>query len=119
MSDFKPFPKGFMSPLTKVMAGVYREQRRARGWSAEVLAGHAGLTRQEIEHIEALRRVPGSDTVERLAEAFEMAITELYALGLRQMEPWPARCRRCNNCCVENGRLVWLNAQCDCTRPGR
>jgi hypothetical protein len=32
MSDYEAFPKGLMSPLTKVMAGVYRELRVARGW---------------------------------------------------------------------------------------
>ena len=118
MFAFKIYPTGVVSPLSKVMASVCYEQRIARGWSTETLAARAGLSRQEIENIEARRRVPTSDTMERLATGMGLELPEFYALGLDQMARWPARCQVCNNCCVDKSRLMCLNAQWVCTRPG-
>ncbi|WP_284617464.1 helix-turn-helix domain-containing protein [Aquabacterium humicola] len=52
--------------------------RRAKGWSQEALAFAAGLHRTFIGHTERQARNASIDSVERIANALEVPIHELF-----------------------------------------
>ncbi len=56
-----------------------REPRFKRGWSQEALAAQAGLHRTYISGIERCECNIGLDNVEKLADAFEITVSELLA----------------------------------------
>jgi transcriptional regulator with XRE-family HTH domain len=114
-----PIPRSFVEPVCLALAGVLRERRERRGWSLSHLAARSRLSRQMVNYLESHARVPSADSVLRLGRALGVAASELFRQAERRAARWPARCARCNYCCVENGRLVWLNPARGCTRPGR
>jgi transcriptional regulator with XRE-family HTH domain len=56
-----------------------RELRQERDWSQPELARRAGLTKASISLLELGKRVPGADTVEKLAQALDVEVGELFA----------------------------------------
>jgi transcriptional regulator with XRE-family HTH domain len=118
-SNHQPIPRSFVEPVCLALAGVLRERRERRGWSLSHLAARSRLSRQMVNYLESHARVPSADSVLRLGRALGVAASELFRQAERRAARWPARCARCNYCCVENGRLVWLNPARGCTRPGR
>ena len=62
-------------PLGEVLKGL----RRQRRWSQEELAALADLDRSYVGEIERGRVSPGLATLEKLAGAFEMPISELIS----------------------------------------
>jgi ribosome-binding protein aMBF1 (putative translation factor) len=117
--NFKPIPRNIREPVSLALVGVIRERRERRGWSLSELAARARLSRQMVSYLETHERVPSADSVLRLGRALGVAASELFRQAERRAARWPARCGRCNYCCVERGRLVWLNPARGCTHPGR
>ncbi len=58
---------------------VVRELRESRGWSQEYLAGQAALNRSYMGEIERSAAMPSLATAEKLARAFEVALSELIS----------------------------------------
>lgn len=59
-----------------------RDLRRKRGWRQIDLAAHAELSKTHICELETGKREVGLQTLERLAEALEMKISDLMrAIG--------------------------------------
>jgi transcriptional regulator with XRE-family HTH domain len=117
--NFKPIPRSLREPVILALAGVLRKQREARGWKVGELAKAANLSRQGLSLIETHQREPSAHLVVRLARALGVPPDELFRQARLRAARWLAQCRECNYCCVENGRLVWLNPARGCTRPGR
>ena len=119
MTNFKPIPRSIREPIILALAGIIRERRAARGWKAGELAKAANLSRQGLILFETHQREPSAHLVVRLARALGVGPDELFRQAQRRAARWPADCKKCNYCCIESGRLVWLNPLCGCTRPGR
>jgi transcriptional regulator with XRE-family HTH domain len=62
-----------------LLARRLRELRFKRGWSQETLADQAGLHRTYISGIERADRNIGLDNVEKLADAFEITVSDLLS----------------------------------------
>ena len=85
----KLFPKTDASTETCVATDIYialgrniRELRLQRGWRQVDLAAHAVLSKTHVNELEAGKREVGIRTLERLAEALEVKISELLkAIG--------------------------------------
>ena len=56
-----------------------RRLREARGWSQEHLAGSASLNRSYMGEIERATAMPSLATAEKLARAFDVALSDLIA----------------------------------------
>ena len=54
-----------------------RELRRQRGWRQIDLAAHADLSKTHVNELEAGKREVGLRTLERLAAALDMKISDL------------------------------------------
>jgi len=61
----------------KILAQKLRLLRFTRGWSQEVLAEHAGLHRTYVSSIERGERNVSLDNLEKLADAFDLSVSEL------------------------------------------
>jgi transcriptional regulator with XRE-family HTH domain len=119
MKDFKPIPRSIREPVILALVGVIRERREARGWKVGELAKAANVSRQGLSLFEMHQREPSAHLVVRLARALGVAVDELFRQARLRAARWPDVCEKCNYCCVERGRLVWLNPAHGCTRPGR
>ena len=111
---------GVTGPVTRALGSIIRQQRRLRHLdNDEDFAASSDLTRQGLAYIEANQRYPSFDTLEHIAGALGMKVSELTAVAEKLVANWPPRCRICNNCCIEDGRLKWLNPTRGCIRPAR
>ena len=61
----------------KILAQKLRLLRFTRGWSQEVLAEVAGLHRTYVSSIERGERNVSLDNIEKLADAFDLSVSEL------------------------------------------
>lgn len=52
--------------------------RTQREWTQIMLADHASLTREHIAELEAGRKEAGIRTLARIAEAFELTLSEFF-----------------------------------------
>lgn len=57
-----------------------RQLRRARRQSQEVLSGLAGIERSHLAKIERGAKAANIETLARIARAFDMKLSELFAL---------------------------------------
>ena len=57
-----------------------RQLRRARRQSQEVLSGLAGIERSHLAKIERGTKAANIETLARIARAFDMKLSELFAL---------------------------------------
>ncbi len=62
----------------KILAQKLRLLRFTRGWSQEVLAEVAGLHRTYVSSIERGERNVSIDNLEKLADAFDLSVAELF-----------------------------------------
>jgi len=58
---------------------VIRQQREARGWSQERLAGQAELNRSYMGEIERAAAMPSLATAAKLARALEVPLSHLIS----------------------------------------
>jgi transcriptional regulator with XRE-family HTH domain len=65
--------------ICKVVGGKVRRLRLKRGWTQQLLADHAELTREHISAIETGRSEPGLRVLERIAEALDTPLGELVS----------------------------------------
>lgn len=63
-----------------IISARVRSLREYKGWSQEDLANASGLQRPHISLIETKERVPGADTLVKLATALQTSVD--YLLGL-------------------------------------
>lgn len=70
-----------MGRARKALARRLRVLRTTRGWTQEDLAEACGLHRTYVSLIECGQCNVGLDNLERLAEAFDMDLTELFNVG--------------------------------------
>jgi len=68
-------------PLGPYIAAVIRLQRIKREWSQERLALEAGMKPSEVSHLESGRRNPKVGTLERLANAIGVRISDILRLS--------------------------------------
>ncbi len=76
----EPNPPGYHVPIAdsvKLLAKNVRLERVMRGWSQETLAELAGLHRSFVGAIERYEHNVTLATVEKLAMAFDLSVTEL------------------------------------------
>ncbi|MGY1809929.1 helix-turn-helix domain-containing protein [Blastococcus sp. SYSU D00669] len=66
-------------PLTESLAGTLRGARRARGWSAAVLADRSGVSRAMIGKVERGEAQPTAALLGKLSGALGMTLSELVA----------------------------------------
>ena len=117
--NFKPIKRSIREPIILALAGVIRELREACGWDEGELAKEADISRQGLIYFETHERMPSAELVVRLGRALGVPPDELFRQAQRRAARWPDECKKRNYCCVENGRLRWLNPLRGCTRPGR
>jgi len=72
-------PEKIPTRIRTVLAQKLRFLRFTRGWSQEVLAEHAGLHRTYVSSIERGERNVSIDNLEKLADAFDLTVSELLA----------------------------------------
>jgi transcriptional regulator with XRE-family HTH domain len=63
--------------ICKWVGGRIRKLRTKRGWTQQILADHAELTREHISALETARSEPGLCALERIAEALEIPLKDL------------------------------------------
>jgi transcriptional regulator with XRE-family HTH domain len=68
-----------MGQLGTIFANNLREYRRKRGLTQEKLAEKVGVSTHHIGMLELTRNFPTFDLIERLAEALDIEIYELFA----------------------------------------
>jgi ribosome-binding protein aMBF1 (putative translation factor) len=76
----EPDPPSYRAPIAdtvKLLAKNVRLERVIRGWSQETLAELAGLHRSFVGSIERYEHNVTLATVEKLANAFDLSVTEL------------------------------------------
>ncbi|MBQ7848965.1 MAG: helix-turn-helix transcriptional regulator [Clostridia bacterium] len=64
----------------KVIGMVIKKLRKKRGWTQEVASGFAGVARSHYTQIECGRKRAEIDTLSKIAEAFDMRLSELFRL---------------------------------------
>ena len=112
-----PLPRTIRAPVSLVLSTIIRELREAHGWTTTELAEKSHLTRQGIERLEKREGSILSETIEHIAEAFEMTYSQLVAIGEQRVANWLPECRVCNYSCFENGALKHLDTARGCQRP--
>jgi len=65
-----------MTPLRRLALRLKR-LRQQRGWSQEELARRAGVSRGYLARLETVRQDPTLTTLEKLAKALKVKMTEL------------------------------------------
>lgn len=68
-----------MSELCISFGDTLRQLREAKRWSQEVLAENASLNRSYVGEIERGKAVPSLITLEKLAQALGLSLSELVA----------------------------------------
>jgi transcriptional regulator with XRE-family HTH domain len=68
-----------MASLREFFAKNLRDSRRKRGFSQARLAEMAGVSTHHIAMIELARNFPAPELIERLADALDIEIYELFA----------------------------------------
>jgi len=66
--------------LKEIFAKNLRENRRECGFSQEKLAEKAGISTQYLAMMEIARKFPTSDVLERIAEAMNIKVYELFLI---------------------------------------
>jgi len=56
-----------------------RVLRTQKGWTQQILADHAELTREHISELENGKKEIGIRTIERIASAFDLSLAEFFA----------------------------------------
>ena len=64
---------------TKALGSVIRTAREAKGWSRATLAREAGVAQGTISNVELYGTAPRWDTVQRLAHALDIDVSQLEA----------------------------------------
>ena len=75
-------PEKIPTRIRTTLAQKLRFLRFTRGWSQEVLAEHAGLHRTYVTYVSSIERGERNvsiDNLEKLADAFELSVSELLA----------------------------------------
>jgi transcriptional regulator with XRE-family HTH domain len=114
---FNPLPNGKCEPVSSVLGSIIRQERLRRDWSQSKLADISGVRRQSIATLEKGKARPRVETNQRLGRALGIPGSELEARAERRVARWPAICERCSYFCLQDGRLLWLNARRECMRP--
>lgn len=65
------------------MALRIKELRKAAGWSQDVLAAKAGLSRSQLSEIESETKPANTRRLKAIAEALSVDVTELFEPGAR------------------------------------
>jgi len=65
--------------VSERFGAVIRQQREARGWSQERLAGQAELNRSYMGEIERAAAMPSLATAAKLARALEVPLSHLIS----------------------------------------
>jgi transcriptional regulator with XRE-family HTH domain len=66
--------------IREILAKNLREHRRKCGFSQEKLAEKVGISTQYLAMIEIARKFPASEVLERLAEAMDINVYELFLI---------------------------------------
>lgn len=69
----------------QLLARHMRVLRAARAWSQEALAEAAGVHRTYISGIEQMKYNVGIDSLEKIADAFDMGVKQLLAPRLNEI----------------------------------
>jgi transcriptional regulator with XRE-family HTH domain len=72
--------------LKQILASNLREQRRKCCLSQEKLAEKAGISTQYLAMMEIARKFPASDVLERLADALNIKVYELFLIDYSPRE---------------------------------
>lgn len=75
----KPRPR-LQIPAIELLSANLLRLRAERGWTQEDLAYEAGLHRTFVGHVERKGRNPSLETVESLAAALEVTMSELFTV---------------------------------------
>lgn len=73
----------------EVLARNMRELRAVRGWSQEYLAFETGLHRTFIAHCERGARNISLDNIEKIANAFQVSVADLFQKQLKVNDVFP------------------------------
>jgi transcriptional regulator with XRE-family HTH domain len=73
----KPRPR-LKTPAIDLLSANLLRLRTERGWTQEELAYEAGLHRTFIGHVERKGRNPSLETIETIAAALKVPMTELF-----------------------------------------
>ncbi|WP_377158401.1 helix-turn-helix domain-containing protein [Roseateles sp. UC29_93] len=84
MSSPRIKPIEIASSARELLALNLIRLRSERGWSQEALAFESGLHRTFIAHVERLHRNASIDNIERLAQALEVPVRDLFAPRLKK-----------------------------------
>jgi len=71
------YEKAGITSTRRILAKKIKLLRATRGWSQETLAELCGFSRSYITNIESGKHNLSLDNLERIAEAFEVPISEL------------------------------------------
>lgn len=70
-------PVGWKRPYALPLGHRVRELREARGWNTHELGRRSGLTGSQVRKLESGVHAPRRATLEKLAQALELAVSEL------------------------------------------
>jgi len=95
-SPLPAIPRGMVSPVCRIIAGLIRQHREARGWTPDRLAELTALSRQMINFVENCKRIPSLDTLARIGRALGVPLSRLLAEA-----ECVRRAQGCNYSCIE------------------
>jgi transcriptional regulator with XRE-family HTH domain len=111
-------------PENMALVRVVRRHRQKLGLSLNQLAdrtmdrfGHPQVSRQMLGFFEADKYLPGLDVLGLIARALGTSSAHLLFEAQQWIARLPACCHACKYACMARGRLIWLSAHRQCTRP--
>jgi DNA-binding transcriptional regulator YiaG len=116
---FSPLPRSIRKLVTRALAGVIRRRRERLKLSICQLAKLAGISRQMLGYVEDDQRKLSIVSLELVAAPLGLTGSELLHAAELWLKRRPVCCKKCHNCCLRRGKLVWLNRLRGCTRPAR
>ncbi|MCF7838808.1 MAG: XRE family transcriptional regulator [Candidatus Marinimicrobia bacterium] len=103
--------KADSAPVGHFDFGVMRTLRREQGWTIAQLGERANVSTAVISKLERNRSAVELDTLQRLARAFEMSVTELVGLAERRLTHHTrARTHHAGEFAFE--RITYANVSC-------
>lgn len=70
----------------RVMGRVIRREREKRNQTQELFSGFSALTRSHLAMIERGQKNPTVETLSKIADAFEIPLSELFRLAEEEMK---------------------------------
>jgi len=99
------------------LAAVFRETRDRLGLSVNQFHKLTNVSRQTLASIEKQEYYPMAESMARVADGLGISFGQFCLMADRWQARQPRCCPACRYSCMAGGKLKWLSAHRQCTRP--